>query len=83
MHDLDEVAKHHPTEWWWLKGDECDLVVNLGELVKGVWSDDMDLNDGCLQAQIDAYKKRLQPVEEIKPQQPPHTPTLLQQLEST
>ena len=83
MHVLDKAAKHYPTEWWWLKRGGCDLVVNLGELVKGVCSGDVDLNDGCLQAQIDAYKKRLQSIEEIKPKEPPHTPTLLQQLEST
>ena len=69
MHVLDEATKLHPTEWWWLKGDGSDLVVNLGE------SGDVDLNDGCLQAQIDAYRKRLQSIEEIKPKETLHTHT--------
>ena len=51
--------------------------------MKGVWSGDVDLNDGCLQAQIDAYKKRLDYIEEIKSKEPSHTPMLLQQLENT
>lgn len=42
----------------------------------------MDLNNGQLQAQIDAYKKRLQSIDNIKPKQPLHVPTLLQQLDS-
>lgn len=79
-HVLDEAAKHHPTEWWWLKGDGCDLVVNLGESVKGVWSGDVDLNDGYLKAQIGDYKKRLKSIEELKPID---SPILLQNLENT
>ena len=49
----------HPTAWWWLKADGCDLVKGLKESVKLQWSGDVDLNDGQLQKQYEEYVSRL------------------------
>ena len=45
---LDEAAKHHPNPWWWLKADGCDITSGLAESMRGVWTGDVDLNDGGL-----------------------------------
>ena len=40
-HVLNVAAKHHPNEWWWLKGNGCDLVVSLGESMESgvmIWT---------------------------------------------
>ena len=54
--------KSHPTAWWWLKADGCDLVKGLKESVKLQWSGDVDLNDGQLQKQYEEYVSRLESV---------------------
>ncbi|XP_065911420.1 uncharacterized protein [Dysidea avara] len=60
---LDEAAKSNPDAWWWLKADGCDITKGLKESVKLQWSGDVDLNDGSLQKQCDAYNKRLKMAE--------------------
>jgi len=49
----------HPNSWWWLKADGRNLNKGLKESVKRMWSGDVDLNDGELQRQHDAYIKRI------------------------
>ena len=55
---LEEANKAHPGVWWWIKGDGCDITSGLGESVKHIWSGDVDLGDGKLQALHDEYRKR-------------------------
>ena len=57
---LDDAAKHQPNCWWWLKADGCDINPGLKESVKCVWSGDVDLNDGALQKQYNAYISRIE-----------------------
>lgn len=56
---LDEAAKTHPNSWWWLKTDGCDVTEGLMESTKLVWNGDVDLNDGKLLQQYEAYRTRL------------------------
>ena len=56
---LDEAAKVSPDEWWWVKADGCDVVPGIAESTRGVWSGDVDLNDGDLQKQFIQYQSRL------------------------
>ena len=63
---LDEAAKHHPDSWWWLKADGCDLISGLSESTRGVWSGDVNLNDGALEKQLKLYQERLSRVNDIK-----------------
>ena len=63
---LDEGAKHHPQEWWWVKADGCDLVAGLAESMKGLWSGDIDLDDGDLQEQLKQYNDRLLSIQDLK-----------------
>ena len=62
---LDEAAKNHPDSWWWIKADGCDLIGGLSESTRGVWSGDVNLNDGALEQQVKAYQERLSRVNEI------------------
>ena len=55
---LDEANKAHPGVWWWIKGDGCDIKAGLGESLTHVWSGDVDLCDGSLQALYNNYMKR-------------------------
>ena len=55
---LKEANKAHPGVWWWVKGDGCDITAGLGESTRHVWSGDVDLADGKLQALYDEYLKR-------------------------
>ena len=57
---LDDAAKHHPDSWWWLQADGCDINPGLKESVKCQWSGNVDLNDGLLQKQHDAYISRIE-----------------------
>ena len=54
---LDDAAISHPNSWWWLKADGCDINKGLKESVQQKWSGDVDLNDGHLQKQYEAYQK--------------------------
>ena len=62
---LDEAARAHPDSWWWLKGDGCDITKGLTESIRFEWSGDVDLNDGSLQVQYEAYRERLAYIESI------------------
>lgn len=42
-----------------MKADGCDLVAGLAESMKGVWTGDVDLNDGDLDNQYKEYTSRL------------------------
>ena len=63
---LDEAARHHPDSWWWLKADGCDVITGLSESTRGVWSGDVNLNDGALEEQFQVYQDRLSRVADIK-----------------
>ena len=65
-HVLDEGAKHHPNSWWWVKADGCDLISGLAESTRGVWSGDVDLNDGALNKQYQEYNNRLLTIKNLK-----------------
>lgn len=60
---LDEAAKHHPDSWWWIK---ADIVSGLSESTRGVWSGDVNLNDGALEQQLKVYQERLSRINGIK-----------------
>lgn len=62
---LDSVAKTHPTSYWWVKGDGCDLNQGLCESVQGLCSGDVDLNDGSLEKEFYTYKQHLSDIGEI------------------
>ena len=55
---MDRANEAHPGVWWWVKGDGTDVIAGLGESVKHVWSGDVDLADGKLQALYDEYLQR-------------------------
>ena len=44
----------------------CDILPGLGESVRGIWSGDVDHNNGDLQRQYTAYQQRLQSIAEIQ-----------------
>jgi len=50
------VASFPDDTSWWIKVDAVDIVSGLGESVNGVWSGDVDLNDGKLQELYQEYK---------------------------
>lgn len=56
---LNEACLAHPDSWWWLKADGCDIISGLKESAKLEWSGDIDLNDGKLQEQYQAYREHL------------------------
>jgi hypothetical protein len=56
---LDEASRTHPSAWWWVKADGCDLVEGLGESINLDWCGDVDMNDGELQAMYKIYRERL------------------------
>ena len=47
-------------------GDGCDVVSGLGESTRHIWSGDVDLADGKLQEQHDAYMKHLEFIAQLK-----------------
>ena len=51
--------KANPDAMWWIKGDGCDIVPGLCELVQLKWSGDVDLNDGKVQNDYKLYKSKL------------------------
>lgn len=65
MEVLEEAAKTHPTEWWWLKADGCDVVEGLKESVEHEWSGDVDLNDGKLAELHSKYMARRKFIEGV------------------
>ncbi len=62
---LDRAATTSPSEQWWLKGDACDLEKGVEESTRGVWSDDVDLNNRSLQHSYEQYQTRLKSVQGI------------------
>ena len=64
-HALDEAVKHQVNSWWWIKADDCDLVPGLAESTRGVWSGDVDHNDGNLTKLYQKYKDRLLSIENL------------------
>lgn len=50
---------------WWIKADGCDVVKGLFESTKGVWSGDVDLNNGCLQHLYRDFQLRIKFIEGI------------------
>ena len=65
VHVLDEAKKANPDAWWWIKADGCDILPGVAESTKGIWSGDVDLNDGYLEEQKAAYKNRLPRIEKL------------------
>lgn len=59
---LDKASKAHPNTWWWVK---ADLSAGISESTKGIWSGDVDLNDGVLQAKYKEYVDRLSFIKSI------------------
>ena len=49
-HVLDE-AKKEPDTWWWIKADGCDIVPGVAASTQGVWSGNVDMNDGRVDKQ--------------------------------
>jgi hypothetical protein len=62
---LDMAAKAHPDSYWWIKGDGCDLIKGLCQSVSGVWSGDVDLDDGSLKKQYLDFCQRFAAVDKI------------------
>ena len=62
---LDAAAKANPGAYWWIRGDGCDLEKGLCESVAGLWSGDIDLNNGSLQRSFDEYKSKLSFISQI------------------
>ena len=48
-----------------MKADGCDLLSGLSESTRGIWSGDVDLNDGKLQDQYRKYSDRLSFIKKI------------------
>ena len=63
---LDEAVRSHPSSWWWLKADGCDINEGLKESVRTKWSGDVDLNDGSIEKQYNAYQTRLKEIGRIE-----------------
>jgi len=53
---LDDAARSHPDSWCRLKADGCDINKGLKESVQQKWSGDVDLNDGQVEKQYEAYQ---------------------------
>lgn len=66
MHVLDEANIHSKQDTrWWIKADGCDILSGVAESMRGVWSGDVDLNDGHLEEQKASYKNRLSEIERL------------------
>lgn len=66
MYVLDEAKRHSKQDtWWWIKADGCDILPGVAESMRGVWSGDVDLNDGHLEEQKASYKNCLSEIERL------------------
>ena len=65
MSVLDDAARIHPDEWWWIKADGADLFSGLGTSVRGVWSGDVDLADGKLQISHRTHQDQIESLHSI------------------
>lgn len=54
------VSLSSDTTWWWIKGDGCDVVKGIWESTRGVWSGDVDLNDGKLKSFQQKYQQQIE-----------------------
>ena len=54
-----------PTTRWWIKSDGADVTTGLMESSRQEWYGDVDLGDGELQKQYEAYMGRLKLVDGI------------------
>ena len=63
-----------------MKGDGCDLISGLAESTRGVWSGDVDSNNGDLEQQYQTYQQRLHAVEGLQLPIPPAHEALYSQL---
>ena len=57
---LQSATTSNPNACWWIKADGVDVVKGLCESTKGLWSGDVDLNDGHLQLLFQGLQDRLQ-----------------------
>ena len=62
---LDKAKKNNRDAWWWIKADGCDIVPGVAESTRGVWSGDVDVNDGGVDKQKILYKTRLSLIEKL------------------
>ena len=57
---LDEAVKELPNAHFWIKSDGSDVVPGSMESTRGEWCGDVDLGDGAVEKQHEAYTKYLQ-----------------------
>lgn len=56
---MDEAARIHPSSWWWIKADGCDIVSGIGESVSGQWSGDVNMDEDALKKCYEKYQEKL------------------------
>lgn len=56
---LKKLTDINPNSQWWIKGDGTDVIKGLWESVSGVWSGNIDLNDGKLDQLYKEFEKKL------------------------
>lgn len=78
---LDKAKLSDPAAWWWIKADGVDVVKGLCESTSGVWSGDIDLNDGQLDQLYRIYSERLKFVKGIGLNDRKEGPTITADLE--
>lgn len=49
-----------------MKADGCDIVSGLAESTRGIWSGDVNLNDGNLEHNYQTYKDRLTSIQKLQ-----------------
>lgn len=49
-----------------MKADGCDLISGLAESTRGVWTGDVDFNDGALEKQYQEYNCRLLAIKNLQ-----------------
>lgn len=49
-----------------MKADGCDLISGLSESTRGVWTGDVDFNDGVLAKQYQKYNDRLHAIKNLQ-----------------
>lgn len=62
---IEQAATQFPESYWWIKSDGCDVVSGLMESTRKVWNGDVDLGDGLVQEQHEAYLKRLKFIDSL------------------
>jgi cell division protein ZapA (FtsZ GTPase activity inhibitor) len=77
---MKEAFNSDPDVWWWVKGGGADVVKGVGESVRGIWSGDVDLNDGALDDLFLEYQKVLGETAQIGLGQRQHTAAISEDL---